>query len=726
MSSVSSQADLCKALTAGWETVTWNITCRIGAVTTFNGTSVAISGNAFFAWTYAPDDNSLSTAISLRDRRVNALINNPALVLGTSFPGAQPNCGCYGTEPVTASNAFGFNYDMTIGGLSMQCGARLTYDPTNPAAILNQVGIDDGSSTSFSNLGKFCSTPAVLGGVLGVPGYGSCRQYGVVAGLQGSSQAIINSASGGVTVLDGSITRVDFVNGSPGSGYTSPPAIIVSPPNPLAVLPIFTLDSSAKPTGLATQTSTVLTFQSNGPYTAIPSGVLTGGLCVDVGVGGGIGAACTGDIQTIVDAANQSRTGRVCLSLDFSGPSACGPLGSKGRCISLIGTTINAVYFPGTGNTYCTSAPTLALASDTLQIPTIASISASLGPDGSISQLNIVNGGSGYRTIPSFSISAPATDGVGKLCSGNPIPSLPAEIALSTRVASGITATGQCRPLGRNTLTKKVCSMPSVAGGEWGTLNVYTCNVDSSFIAAPGSSVQEPCGVLPVSFTIVAPPDPLAYPSPIPTPTPTPSRTPWPSPKSPPPRPKSPSPRPSSPSFTSSTPSTSGSKNKLCTYDGVYRIESASCDGRYISYQVGTGDVCKNTAIQLRRGRQAPGPRIHWRLKARAVDGKVPNASSVVAVGRTESSCKTSGISNLAPNDGEGPVLKVSGSAWKLKIIPLDVSRDCNTVVIQSASGKNKGQFLGYAMPCHNPANFIWRRYTTPTNMKWKLFKVRS
>ena len=53
----------------------------------------------------------------------------------------------------------------------MSCFARLNYNSASATAILNQVGVDDGSSNS-SNLGKYCSNPALVGGVVGTPGAG--------------------------------------------------------------------------------------------------------------------------------------------------------------------------------------------------------------------------------------------------------------------------------------------------------------------------------------------------------------------------------------------------------------------------------------------------------------------------------------------------------------------------------------------------------------------------
>jgi hypothetical protein len=266
------QQTLCAAITNGWNNSATNrgASCTVGSVSSFNGTnSVLVSGYAFFNWSSVPSVTEVQTATALRDGRVTALTTNVTSVLGTTFPTAIPNCACDGVGVVTALSTAPFVYNVNITGVPgpMQCGARLAYD--NPSAQINQVGVDDGSVT-FSNFGKYCSTPPVTGGVVGVPGAGSCRQYGVVASADGTTQATATA-----TILSGIVTGTTGLAG--GSGYTSVPTVTVSAPSPIAAQVTYNLNGAFQPT------SFTLSSASNGPYTAAPAVTSLGNTCVDTG-----------------------------------------------------------------------------------------------------------------------------------------------------------------------------------------------------------------------------------------------------------------------------------------------------------------------------------------------------------------------------------------------------------------------------------------------------------
>jgi hypothetical protein len=176
------QSSLCGAITGGWS-INGAASCTVANVAPYSGTPpmVRVSGYAFFTFSTVPTLNQLMSAVSLRDARVAALTNNILSVLGSSFPGAAPFCACNGFNIVATSSFAAYNYANINNGVPgpMQCGAKLTYDSALLNAVARQVGVDDGSSVP-TNLGKYCSTPAVNGGVLGFPGAGSCRQYGVI------------------------------------------------------------------------------------------------------------------------------------------------------------------------------------------------------------------------------------------------------------------------------------------------------------------------------------------------------------------------------------------------------------------------------------------------------------------------------------------------------------------------------------------------------------------
>jgi hypothetical protein len=263
------QTALCGSITNNWNTTTRAVSCTVGSVSAFNGTGVLVSGYAYFTYSAFPTVIELQAAAALRDARVVLLTTNSSSVLGAAFPGAIPNCACDGVGVVTALSTASFVYNVNITGVPgpMQCGARLAY--YNPSAQINQVGVDDGS-VAFSSFGKYCSTPPVTGGVVGVPGAGSCRQYGVVASADGTTQATATAV-----VAAGIVTGTTGLAG--GSGYTSVPTVTVSAPNPLAAQVTYNLNGAFQPT------SFTLSSASNGPYIAAPAVASLSNTCVDTG-----------------------------------------------------------------------------------------------------------------------------------------------------------------------------------------------------------------------------------------------------------------------------------------------------------------------------------------------------------------------------------------------------------------------------------------------------------
>ena len=406
---------------------------------------------------------------------------------------------------------------------------------------------------------------------------------------------------------------------------------------------------------------------------------------------------CSGGTTSIQDAAGVVRTGRQCVTADFNGGNNCGA--APGPCVTLTGTSVTGVFYPGSANTYCTVAPVITLSTNTLQIAVTARVTATVS-GGVITALNVVSGGSGYKTPPAVTIAAPAMDtNLGKLCSLNPIPTLSASIAYPTAIKEGVTVGGACRPLGKNTYTNKVCSVPSAPGGEWNALNTFTCNVLSSFIPQPGSTKADTCGILAQSFTYIAPPNPTPAPTttPAPTSTPTPTATPAPTP----------------------TP-TSTPAPKTCTFNGVYRIEANSCRGQNIAYDIGSS-ACKNTNIYLRSSQKASGARIQWRLNFSTLGGRTPNPTAVVAQGRQ--TCKNTGVINLSPASNK-PVLMLGGSGVKLVIQPVDENKSCLVVTIQASSTNVNRKYLGYKAPCSSETNFVWGSNPSGSTYQWVLKKI--
>ncbi len=675
------QALLCNALTSGWAAAgTGNSqpACNIGSITTFDTSQVLVNGIAYYTWpnTTVPTSQQLSIAAALRDARVSALTTSINTVLGTSFPGTIPNCGCNGLTPVTQNNNIPFIYGTQLPGIvgPMVCGARLLYTETiaDPNAYMNVVGIDDGTQIP-ANLGKFCSAApiAVSVGVFGNPSFaGPCRQYGV---LTSGSSSVTATAVASVTA--GVISSIGMTN--VGSGYYGqPPTVLISSPDPS----VATVTATVSGTGALTIAPNAA---SNGPYSGVVSiASFTGATCVDSTNTGSnpVGSICIGTPVSIT--VGSTLTGATCTAAN---------LAPTGMPVSTAGALVT---FAVDVKIKCQGTPTIVLATTNfVSSGTQAVATANIGTNGIITSLSIVNGGAGYRN-PVIAI-APAASSVGKLCSPNPIQSLSSTLAYN--VPTTISRSGVCQPLGIDSYAQAVCSSPAVTGGITGTVNVFTCNVQSVFLAQPTSTaLPSTCAIVSQSFltningaptTPSPPPPPGTIPPspPLPSPSPSPIPTPTPSPAT-----------------------------RQCRYDGVYRIQSVACPGYYLAFS--TGD-CDNNNIALKTSAQAKSPRANWRLTVIAISGRSTPASAVVAEGRLES-CKKSKNVNLGAVAGS-PTPQLAGAGWKIRINPISFSK-CANVRLQAASGNdNNGKYL--SVDCKKKM-FSWRSLSSSdTKQQWKL-----
>eukprot|EP00890_Picochlorum_soloecismus_P001522 jgi/Picsp_1/2370/NSC_05833-R1_hypothetical protein M23134_02055 [Microscilla marina ATCC 23134] len=624
--------------------------CRLGSLSTFNATSVLVNGYSWYTWTATPSVTDLNVVTAVRNEQVVQLTKNTS-ALFPSLKGTYPNCACLGTSQVTASSTTPFDFAVNLTGIPgpVQCGARLIYNPADPVGIINVVGVDDGSVTN-GNLGKFCSTPPVEGGVSGTPGSGSCRQYGVVASSSGTTQATctnpptpttgaidttnVCSAAGGTTPTD------------KGKGYTSVPAVTVSAPNPLAAEAVATLSGAAP-------VFTVTNSGSNGPYNGKPSVTLGGGTCVS--------ATCTGTVLEIIDALGNTAKDPTCLASDVVVTMDKATAGAK-----VTGTSLPA-------GTRCTSPPTVAFSSALLQPSVTAQIVAVIDA-GLVQSLIVTNAGSGYRSAPTVTIAAPAgsTD-LGKLCGPSPIAGLGSSISYTT--PTPITTSGMCQPLGRDTFANKVCSIPAaVNGGIYEALGVGTCNAVSAFRVEPTATTTSTCGVLGQTFVTTVAPSPASPPA---TPPASPPATP---PASPPATPPSPTPL-------------------VCRYDGIYELRPlySPCNGYYIAS--GTDSDCSNNFVNLRRFNQLGGKpaRKNWRL-ATVATGSLGTPTTVEAVARAR--CTTSKYL-AAPNlQNSGYQLKVGGNAWEWQVVPYPGSKSCEEVNLISQNNLDSRAFLEVPRTC--------------------------
>ena len=629
-----------------------NVECNIGDVSTFNGTSALVNGYALYSWNTVPSAVNLNAVTALRDERVEQLTTNTRNQF--SLVGVTPNCACNGMSPVTASSTSQNSFYNTLSGIPgpVQCGAKLVYNTAISTGVINVVGVDDGS-TSAGNYGKYCSTPAVSGGVVGVPGVGSCRQYGVLASAVGGTEATCTNP---FPPVNGAINTANVCGAggsSPtngGSGYLSPPVVIVSAPNPISATVITSMSG-------VTPSFTVINRLSNGPYAGVPSASLGGARCVS--------ASCSGPFDSFVSIGVLAQ-GNLCLDSDV--------------LVRMIGTNVDTVSLPG--QAACSFAPSVTISSALIQQPVTAQITARVS-NGVVTNLIVTNAGSGYRTAPSITMTVPGgSPNIGKLCGPNPIQGLPS----GYNVPSVVSLNGECQPLGLDTYKLEVCSVPSVPNGAWQELGIGTCDAVSYFRADPTSVATRSCAVLPQMFTtdvtIPAPPPPppsppppdASPPPPDASPPPPPSPQPIPNPSPPPPRPL------------------------VCRYNGDYTIRSTyfKCNKYYLASA--TDRQCSDDDVELKTYRQVssrPSRRV-WEFSTTAVDGE-SDPTNIEATARSD--CRDR---NLAAPRNPSKGLRVGGRAWKWQIVPAGSGTSCDSVnlISQNRLRNNDRPYLAVLSNC--------------------------
>lgn len=652
------QASFSAGITSFLQGPSFNSSVTISGVTAFNGTSAIVNGFVTTLWSATPTVTQLSFASSLRDSMIATLTTNTSTLTG--FPSSTANCACNGISVVTAvsTDTLVYSTNVTTPG-PMQCGARLSFSPA--ALVTNQVGIDDGT-VAAANRGKYCSTPAVSGGVVGVPGTSSCIQYGVIASNSGSSQA--TATVSGAQLLAGRVTALTTV--TTGAGYTSAPTVTISAPTQIPAQVTVTVTSAGAATAAVTPTD-------NGPYvgTTLTASALGNGPCVS--------ALCSGTDILTINLGSTTVTGRRCTSSDFNTLS-----------LITVSTTTGAASLSGAGtltNWVCTPSqvPLVTLNTNTLQAGNTATAIATIS-SGGVSTITVINQGSGYVVgtvnLPTVTIAAPSSNNIGKLCSLNPI-TLDSTIAVNSAISTGVTTSGQCQPIGLDTIASVPCSIPAAPGGTYSPINAGTCNVISSFIAQPAASTTYKCGVVAQSFTtsVVSPVKP---PAPAPAPLPT-TPTPGPAPTTPP---------------------------TTATYRGRFQIGSVACKGKFLAASAGCGD----RLVYLRTVSQSKGSRTFW-----AIDGTAGVATGVASVVRVG---KCNGNTNLASAQST-PTPVIGGGSWRVKLTPVDAAKPL-VVTIEATDKTYKAKFLQVGDQCDDQKGFSWAAKSSSTGQQWELLAVSS
>jgi hypothetical protein len=652
----------------------------------FDSTTIQVSGYAQFTFTTFPTQQQLAAAGVLRDQRVVALTTNMYSILGSVYPAAVPNCACDGENTVTQLSSQSYSYATTVLGVPgfMQCGARLIYSD----AGYKVVGVDDGSTSNGANLGKFCSSIPVTGGVTGTPGSSSCKQYGVM------TQVAVNFATAAVGTMNAGRVFTITVTAK-GEGYTDygPPPVTIGAPDVLAADPIVTYNTGSG-------NIIISATGSNGPYNGpVLISSYTGATCIDTtNTGANLGTAlCTGT------------QGSITIGVAIPGATCTGAnLAPTGMPVNGAMTLVG----PFTVNTgiKCSAAPILTLSNSTLQAAVQATAVATV-ENGLVTSIYVNNVGSGYRTTPSVYVGPPQTSSIGKLCSPTPIAALSFSVGYSLPLT--ISTTGFCQPIGRDTYLNRVCSTPAVPGGVTSALNVYTCNVLSSFRAQPTASATSACGILAQSFISYATlPPPSPPPAPPAPPSSPPPPTPPPSPPVPPTPPSTPPPRPPSPP-----------RVKTCRWVGNYIIESVACPGRFIAFNTNAtaNGGCNNGTIMLRTGDQSRGNKKLWQFNGAYTVGAKLMPSGIISTGRYDTCPRTPKTHLGAQFDKTQPVITSKAS---FNIIPVNVNFNCAQVYLQYAgSGKYSGKYVahGNGDACKNEGAFSWAPKSSSSTLQWRL-----
>ena len=625
--------------------------CQISTIATYNGSNVQVSGYTYWGWKRIPSVQEVNTANALRDYAILQLKTNASALFAPTFNGVYPNCACEDMTEVTRSGNLNFVYkNITIVPASAdgpaQCGAKLSYDSTVASNVINQVGVE---STLGPNFGQFCAPGGVAGGVVGTPGVGSCKQYGVIAQASDATKATAVSEPTVNGQYPGSWNGVASLVG--GTGYTAVPKVTISAPTPVAITPTFTLNSKLQ----LTEPSFAA---ENGPYTTAPA-VTVDSVCfqctsTDCTSGGYTGnATCTGTSQSL-QIGSGTYSGPTCTSSEFKALSSN---------TVVTGFTVGGVVIGSSdaNNVICTVAPTMAVSSTDLQQGVTAVATATVS-GGVVTAIQIVTRGSGYLygKTPTITIEAPFSNDIGKLCSPTPIAGLSSSIAVSGAVT--ITTTGRCQPLGIDTYSRKVCSVPAVVNGlsNWNKLGVQTCDTVSSFKAQPNAPTSDSCLLLPQTFiTTAISPAPPASPPAVPPATP-------------------PSPTP-----------------LVCSYRGTYEITPlyGPCDKYYIAS--GTDDNCSNNLVNLRTKSNLGDKlnRIRWTFASES-KGSLGTPTNVLANART--GCTNKYLA--APSDGTN--LKVGGAAWKWQFVPYPGGSKCDEVNMISQNRLSTTAFLQIPRTC--------------------------
>ncbi len=516
--------------------------------------------------------------------------SSPQLVAGgvAGTPGTG-SCAVYGvsTGVTTLSATATVDGLIPVGGTVTGSGSKFSTFPlitasSGPATFSATVSVD---SIGVTLSGEYGAVPTVV-----LSGPGATTQATATAQMSLFSSALPTFLGVGcpadiypVTILNGGFTTAPIVTLTVGAGGIATALTVVAPGVGWTSSPSsFTIGTGTNLNSLSSCTTpptidsgdfslgvtSVTVTSPSSKYTAIPTVAFAGGL-------EGIAATATATVKL-------SGVKVEDLGVYTSPPAllVTGTSLTAATATALMG--ISGITVVDGGSTY-TSAPAVTITQGSGAGATAQAVVVG----GSVDKIVVTAEGSGFLTIPTVFIAAPASSPstVGLLCaaSGQFIAASGSLPAVGIQTATGpTTATGTpCAPIAINTIAALPCSTPQLATvGVVGIPAVGTCGVVSSFVPAATSTVATTCALIPQAFTTTVTPG-----------------APSPSPKAPAPSPKAPAPSPAAPA---------------CSYAGNYRMEAvgrAACGVEFPSYYGGSPanqTLCSTQSIQLRTEKQLP------------------------------------------------------------------------------------------------------------------------
>lgn len=214
--------------------------CTVSDVSTIQSTfplSVRVNGFLFQQFFSSPTAQELAISGSFFSTLETQVLTNRTFFAPLT---ATSNCECKGPNtPITSYSGTAYSFEAPMGGAlagipgPAYCSARLAF--ADAASINSVIGIDSGVLVA-GNKGKFCSSPAIAGGVVGTPGTTPCNVYGVTNNIPGAQASFLTPVAAQFNPTSGALLYVslDTTTANQNRGYPSAPTVSFPSPGTAA------------------------------------------------------------------------------------------------------------------------------------------------------------------------------------------------------------------------------------------------------------------------------------------------------------------------------------------------------------------------------------------------------------------------------------------------------------------------------------------------------------